>query len=61
MYIYFETRDQIIWDRHVEKLGRYKPYFKVPFFIQSVAANFAELIKIATIFIKTIFKDSNKV
>ena len=45
------------WWRHGQKLWRHKPYFKISLFQEAI---FADIIKIVTIFIKTIFKDSKK-
>ena len=49
------------WWRQGQKLWCHKLYFKIPFLRRSRATIFADIIKIVTIFIKTIFKDSEQV
>ena len=49
------------WKRHGQKLWRYNFYFKIPFLRRHIVTNLAGIIKITSMFIKTTFKDSEKV
>ena len=52
---------EFCWWRHGQKGWRHNFYFKKPFFLRSLrVANFVDFIKIATMFVKTNFKDSKK-
>ena len=57
--IWFESHNKILW-RHGQKLCCHNLHFKMLLRWPGVAI-FADIIKIVTMFIKTIFKDSRKV
>ena len=49
------------WRLHGQKIWRHNLHLKIPFLRRPRLANLADIIKIATIFIKTTSKDSKKV
>ena len=58
--IYIESRDKFCWWRH-GKEQCCKFYFKIPVTLRKpTVAVLADIIKIATMFIKTTFKDLKK-